>query len=120
MNVIRIAAACVVGVLALTSCKKILNDDEETFHTRMVNLIQNSPTVQYKLETTVINSAAYLSGTTLAAARPGDHSVSFPVIRPTSLVSSDTTTPIDLGGSFSRTFVKNTDYTFFAYGTLDN
>jgi hypothetical protein len=120
MNAIRIAAACAVAVLALTSCKKVLNKDDETFHTRMVNLVQNSPVVQYKIDTTAINSAAYLSGTTLAPARPGAHSVSFQVLRPQSLVSTDPTDPIDLGGGFSRSYEKNIDYTIFAYGTLDN
>ena len=120
MNAIRIAAAALVAVLALTSCKKILNTSEDTFHTRMVNLIQDSPTVQYKIETTAVNSAAYQSGTALAAARPGDHAISFQAIRPTSLVSTDTTDPIDLGGSFSHSFTKDTDYTIFAYGKLDN
>jgi hypothetical protein len=120
MNAIRIAAACVVAVLALTSCKKVLNKGEESFHTRMVNLIQDSPSVQYKIDTTAIANTGYLSGTALTAAHPGDHSVSFQVIRPASLVSTDPTDPIDLGGSFSRSYVKNTDYTIFAYGTLDN
>ncbi|MEJ0035643.1 MAG: DUF4397 domain-containing protein [Gammaproteobacteria bacterium] len=120
MNAIRIAAACVVGVLALTSCKKVLNNDEESFHTRMVNLISDSPTVQYKIDSTIVSSTGYLSGTALAAARPGDHSISFQVLRPASLVSTDTTDPIDLGGSFSRSYTKNTDYTIFAYGTLAN
>jgi len=120
MNAIRIAAACAVAVLALTSCKKVLNKGEESFHTRMVNLVQDSPSVQYKIDTTAIANTAYLSGTALAAAHPGDHTVSFQVIRPTSLVSTDPTDPIDLGGSFSRSYTKNTDYTIFAYGTLSN
>jgi hypothetical protein len=120
MKAIRIAAVCAVAVLALTACKKVLNKDEDSFHTRMVNLIQDSPTVQYKIDTTVINSAAYQAGTTLASARPGDHSVSFQVVRPASLVSTDPTDPIDIGGSFSRNYTKNTDYTIFAYGTINN
>ncbi len=119
MNGMRIAVAFLVAVLALTSCKKVLNKGEESFHTRMVNLIQNSPAVQYKIDTTVISSATYQTGTTLSAAHPGAHSVSFQVIRPVSLVSTDPTDPIDLGGSFSQTYEKNIDYTIFAYGTLD-
>lgn len=120
MNAIRIAAVCVVAALTLTSCKKVLNKGEESFHTRMVNLIADSPSVQYKIDTTVISNAGYQTGTSLSAAHPGDHTVSFQAIRPTSLVSTDSTDPIDLGGSFSQTYEKNTDYTIFAYGTLDN
>lgn len=120
MNAIRIAAACVAAALALTSCKKVLNSDEESFHARMVNLIADSPSVQYKIDTTVISNATYQAGTSLSAAHPGDHSVSFQAIRPASLVSTDSTDPVDLGGTFSQTYEKNTDYTIFAYGTLDN
>ena len=121
MNVIRIAAAALVALLALTSCKKILNSGgDDSFHIRLVNLIQDSPTVQYKIDTTIVGNAGYQAGTALAPARPGDHPISFQAIRPTSLVSTDTTDPIDLTGSFSRTYTKNTDYTIFAYGKLDN
>ena len=36
MNAIRIAAAAVVAVLALTSCKKVLNKGgDDSFHTRI-------------------------------------------------------------------------------------
>jgi hypothetical protein len=121
MNAIRIAAAAVIAVLALTSCKKVLNKGgDDSFHTRMVNLIQDSPTVQYKIDTTVVNSSAYQGGTALASAHPGDHTISFQAIRPTSLVSTDPTDPIELTGSFSRSYTKNTDYTIFAYGKLDS
>lgn len=120
MNAIRIAAACAVAVLALTSCKKVLNKDEDSFHSRMVNLVADSATVQYKIDTTAVNSAGFQASTALAAAHPGSHAVSFQAIRPASLVSTDTTDPIDLGSSFTQTYDKNIDYTIFAYGTLDN
>ena len=120
MKTLRLVAAGLVAVLALTACKKILNKDEDSFHTRMVNLIEDAPTVQYKIDTTVIASAGYQVLTSLSAARPGSHSVSFQAIRPASLVSTDTTDPIDVGGSFDRSYTKDTDYTIFAYGKLDN
>lgn len=120
MNAIRIAAACAIAVLALTSCKKVLNKGEESFHTRMVNLISDSATVQYKIDTTAVNTAAYQSGTALAAAHPGSHAVSFQAVRPTSLVATDPTDPIDIGGTFTQSYEKNIDYTIFAYGTIDN
>ena len=102
MKTLRFALVGLVAVLALTACKKILNKDEDSFHTRMVNLIEDSPTVQYKIDTTVMASAGYQVLTALSAARPGSHSVSFQAIRPTSLVSTDTTDPIDVSGSFDR------------------
>ncbi len=37
--------------VGLASCKKVLNqDDDDSMHTRMVNLLEDSPTVQYKIE----------------------------------------------------------------------
>ena len=119
MKTLRIAAAGIVAVLALTACKKILNSGDDSFHTRLVNLVEDSPTVQYKIDATVASSAGYQVFTSLAAARPGSHSVSFQAIRPQSLVTTDTTDPIDVGGSFDRSFTKDTDYTIFAYGKLD-
>ena len=120
MKAIRIVAAALVALLALTSCKKVLNKGgDDSFHTRMVNLIQDSPGVQYKIDTTAVANAPYQGYTSLAAAHPGDHTVSFQAARPTSLVSTDSTDPIDLGSSFSRTWTKNIDYTIFAYGKLN-
>ncbi|MEJ1966750.1 MAG: DUF4397 domain-containing protein [Gammaproteobacteria bacterium] len=120
MKTLRVVAVGLAAVLALAACKKILNSSDDSFHTRMVNLIEDSPTVQYKLETTIIASTPYQAPTALAAARPGSHSVSFQAIRPASLVATDPTDPIDLGGSFDRSYTKNTDYTIFAYGKLDD
>jgi hypothetical protein len=120
MKTLRVAAAGLVAVLALASCKKILNSGEDSFHTRMVNLIEDSPTVQYKIDATVVASAAYQVLTPLNAARPGSHSVSFQALRPQSLVTTDTTDPVDLVGSFDRSYTKDIDYTIFTYGKLDS
>jgi hypothetical protein len=119
---VLLAAGLVVAALALAGCKKVLNggSDEDVFHVRMLNLLTDSPTVQYSIDSTVIASSAYLVATSMNAAHPGDHSVSFAAIRPASLNSSDTTDPIALGGSFQGSYTKNTDYTVFAYGTTTN
>jgi Domain of unknown function (DUF4397) len=119
---VLLAAGLVVAVLALPGCKKVLNGGgkEDVFHVRMLNLLTDSPTVQYSIDTTVVSSSGYLAATTMNPAHPGDHTVSFAVIRPTSLNSSDPTDPIALGGSFQASYAKNTDYTIFAYGTTTN
>jgi hypothetical protein len=116
---VLLAAGLVVAALALAGCKKVLNggDKEDVVHVRMLNLLTDSPTVQYSIDSTVIASTGYLTATPMNAAHPGDHTVSFSVIRPASLNSSDTTDPIPLGGSFQGSYTKNTDYTVFAYGT---
>jgi uncharacterized protein DUF4397 len=115
-----IAVAGLAAMLALTGCRKIINNDEEEMHTRLVNLIVDAPAVQYKIDTTVVGSAAYQGFTGLNAARPGSHSVTLGSLRPTSLVSTDSSVPIDLTGSFTRDYSRDTDYTIIAYGTLAN
>lgn len=115
-----LVAACILLALSLVACKNVLNDDEdESFHVRMVNLLEDSPAVQYSIDSTVVSSSAYLAATSLNAAHPGDHSVSFAAIRPASLNSDDTTDPIPLGGSFQQSYSQDRDYTIFAYGTLN-
>jgi hypothetical protein len=119
MRMIRVVAVGLTVVLALAGCRKILNNDEAKMNTRMVNLIVDSPAVQYKIDDTIIASVSYQAATALAAARPGSHPVSFGALRPTSLVSTDSAEPIVLTGSFTRDYAKDTDYTIVAYGTLD-
>ncbi len=113
-------AACALVALSLAGCKKILNggSGDASFHVRMVNLLEDSPLVQYSIDGTVISSSAYLAATALSAAHPGDHTVGFAALRPASLDSSDTTDPIPIAGSFQQSYAQDRDYTVFAYGTL--
>jgi hypothetical protein len=117
-----LVAACIVLALMLGACKNVLNDDEEddSFQMRMVNLIEDSATVQYSIDSTAVNSAGYLAATGFSAGHPGERTVSFSVLRPASLVSSDTTDPIPIGGSFSQSYVQGRDYTVLAYGTMSD
>lgn len=114
--------ACVSFMLALSACRNVLNDDEEddSFQVRMVNLIEDSPAVQYSVDSTVITNIGYLGATGFNAAHPGDRAVSFAAIRPASLNSSDTTTPIAIGGTFSQSYTRGRDYTVFVYGKLND
>lgn len=121
MRKMRIALAAAVAVLGLAACDDVLNkDDEDSFQTRIVNLIEDSPTVQYKIDTTVVSSSGYQAASGLNSARPGSHSVSFQVLRPQTLIKDDDTTPIDIGGTFERSFEKDKNYTIVAYGRLDS
>jgi hypothetical protein len=119
---VLLAAGLAVAALALVGCKKVLNggSDEDVFHARIVNLLTDSPTMQYSIDSTVVASTGYLTATPMNAAHPGDHTVSFALIRPASLNSSDPTDAIAIGGSFQGSYTKNTDYTIFAYGTTTN
>ena len=115
-----LVASCVAFAIFLASCKNVLNDEDESFHLRVVNLLEDSPAVQYYVDSTSIASTGYLAATALGAARPGTHAMSFKALRPQSLDADDTTDPIDLGGSFSQDFGRDRDYTVFAYGTLND
>jgi hypothetical protein len=120
MRLARVAAGAIAMVLALAACKNVLNDDEESFHSRFVNLIENAATVQYKVDTTIVSSSTYQVATGLNAARPGSHTISFQALRPSSLDTNDEDDPIEIGGSFDRSFSANNDYAIVAYGTLDD
>ncbi|HEU4626833.1 MAG TPA: DUF4397 domain-containing protein [Steroidobacteraceae bacterium] len=117
-----LAVALAVAAVGLVGCKKVLNggSDEDVFHVRMLNLLTDSATVQYSIDSTVVASSAYTGVTTFNPAHPGEHTVSFALIRPASLNSSDPTDPIPIAGSFQGSYAKNTDYTIFAYGTTSN
>jgi hypothetical protein len=118
---VRGAFVASMAVIALGACDNVLNDDDEdSFQSRLVNLIEDSPGVQYKIDTTVVSSTGYQTASALNSARPGSHAVSFQALRPQSLIKDDDTTPIDLGGAFERIFEKDRTYTIVAYGKLDN
>jgi len=111
-----------VCAFALAGCKKILNggSDEAQFHIRMVNAIEDSPTVQYSVDSTVILNAPYLGNTALSVAHPGDHTINFAYLPATSLNSSDSTAAVAIGGSFSQSWAQDRDYTIFAYGKMND
>ena len=93
-----LVAACIALALFLASCKNVLNDEDESFHLRVVNLLEDSASVQYYMDSTSITSAGYTAATGLGAARPGTHTVKFAALRPASLNSDDTKDPIELEG----------------------
>jgi uncharacterized protein DUF4397 len=116
-------AVCCALALGLGGCKRVLNsgnESDESFHVRMLNLLEDSPAVQYKIDTTAITSIGYLTGTALSPAHVGSHTVSFAAIRPASLDANDSTDPIPLPGSFDQSYSQGRDYTIFVYGTIDN
>src|SRR6185295_1720607 len=112
--------SCLALAVFLASCKNVLNDEDESFHLRVVNLLEDSPAVLYYVDSTSITSANYQGATALGAARPGNHTVSLKAVRPASLNSDDTKDPIDLPGSFSQDYGRDRDYTVFAYGRLND
>ena len=52
-----LAVTCILLALSLGACKKVLNDDDdESFHLRMLNLVADSPTLQFSVDSTVIST----------------------------------------------------------------
>jgi hypothetical protein len=114
-------ACCLASALAGCNIDSILNDDEDTFHIRSLNLIEDSATVNILLGDTTISAIAYGGGTAFGAAHPGSSNVSFKAVLPTTFDDDDDDDdPVAIGQAVTRTFVKDTPYTLIAYGTVAN
>ena len=122
----RLAYACLLGALAvtLTGCDNVLEDDDETFHVRGINLIGDAGTVQFKLDETVVATVDYAQGSGFTAAAPGSYQVSLATSRPPSLSgdddSDDDDDSIPVGEPSSQFFQDDVDYTLIAYGSLQD
>lgn len=99
-----------------------LNEDDDTFHIRSLNLVEDSPTLEIDLDETTIATFAYGNATSFSAAHPGRHDISFAALLPGDLDDDDDDdeTSVDVGQSVSYTFLGDTDYTLVAYGTVSN
>jgi hypothetical protein len=111
-------------VTLLPACDNVLDDDDEedTFHIRSINLVENSPSLQIELDGTAISTIGYGTGTDFSAAHPGRRDVTFEAVLAGDLDDDDddddTTTPV--GPTDSYTFLDDTPYTLIAYGRLDD
>lgn len=122
-----VLAICVVAA-TLAACDNVFDDDEETMHVRAINLISDSPTLNFMLgETSVASSVGYVSGSSFSPAPPGTYDVQLRATRPPFIDDDDDTTnndeytdPIPLGTPISLSFQRDTDYTLIAYGTVAN
>jgi hypothetical protein len=116
----QLAGAGALAILLSACDNSSLNADESTFHLRSINLVEDSPTLQFNLDDTTVASLAYGSATGFSAGHPGRHDVTFEAVLPADLDDDDdddeTTTPVS--GSASYTFLGATDYTVIAYGRL--
>lgn len=96
-----------------------LNDDEQTFHIRSINLIEDAATVNLLLGDTTVTAVDYGGGSSFSAGHAGNNDVSFEVVLPTTFDDDDDDDdPVAIGQPQSRTFLQDTPYTVIAYGTL--
>lgn len=121
MHYLRTLLACLCA-FALAGCDQIgdaLDDDDETFHIRSLNLIEDSATINVLIGDATIASVSYGSGTSFSAAHPGSRIVTLKAVLPVSFDDGDDDDdPVEIGQSVVRTFVKDTPYTLITYGTL--
>src|SRR5688572_16508672 len=109
----RAALACTLATL-LSGCEmgSDLDDDEETFRVRTLNLIEDSATLNVLLGDTTIASIDYGGASAFSAAHPGATAVSFRAVLPATFdTEDDDDDPMNIGQSQSQAFLKDTPYT---------
>ncbi|HEY8510225.1 MAG TPA: DUF4397 domain-containing protein, partial [Steroidobacteraceae bacterium] len=113
--------------MALAACDvdEVLNDDDPTAHVQFLNLVTDSPALEYSVDGTDISSATYQTSTSLHAVRAGQHRIDLGAVRPPDLRTDDDDDDdeddtIPVNASLERNFDADINYTIIAYGTLDN
>jgi hypothetical protein len=97
-----------------------LNEDETTFHMRVINLVEDAPSLAIDLDDTTVQNLSYGGSSGFSAAHPGRHDITFHALLPADLDDDDDDdeTEVEVSGSTSYTFLGGTPYTLVAYGTL--
>jgi hypothetical protein len=103
---------------ALASC--LSGSSSATTHLRGVNLVTDSPTLEFTVDTVDVSSAIYGAMTALTAAPPGSHALQVAAVNPSDLVTQPTITYTPFGTPVTQTLAAGTDYTVIAYGTVSD
>jgi hypothetical protein len=111
-----IVPALLVASVALTSCLGHGND--ATTHLRGVNLVTDSPELEFTVDGVDVSGAAYGDLTPLTAAHPGTHSVQVAGITASNLVTQPVITYMPFGTPVTENLEENIGYTIVAYGTV--
>jgi len=109
----RLLVPLLLAGVALTSC---LGQNDATTHVRGVNLVTDSPTAAFEVDTVAVSTAAYGGMTTLAAAHPGSHALQLAGVVPSDLVTQPTVTYTPFGTPTTQELADGTSYTVVAYG----
>lgn len=116
----RGALACILAT-TLGGCNigSDLDDDEDDFHIRTVNLIEDSATLNVLLGGTTIAAVDYSGGSSFTAGHAGSNEVSFKAVLPATFdTEDDNDDPVAIGQPQVQTFLEDTPYTLIAYGSL--
>ncbi len=127
------ALTLLFGLLALAvgGCDNVLDDDDDTSQVRSLNLIEDAPTVQFRLGETGIGNIGYLGGTGWAPAPTGAQNFNLAIVPPSELPNDDDDgdgddaendddaddDPLPIGQGVSQNLETDAYYTFIAYGT---
>jgi hypothetical protein len=112
-----VAPALWVGVaLLLSSC--LGSSDNNINNVRMVNLVTDSPDLEFTIDQVDVSDAQYGDMTVLSAAHPGSHQLQVAAVTPSDLVTLPLQTYTGYGTPQPVTFEDNFDYTAIAYGTV--
>ena len=115
---LRCAVPMILASVVLTSC--LGSKSEVTTHVRGVNLVTDSPILEFTIDGVDVSSAPYGGMTPLTAAHPGSHALQVAQIDPSTLVTQPQTTFTPFGTPVTQTLAANFDYTVIAYGTVSD
>ncbi len=113
--------ACVCGACLLTACGSGLDDDDPAVYVRAVNLVDDSPTLEFSLDDTAIANVDYSGASAFGASHAGQKTIALATLTPSELVDDDdddNDEPLPVNLALQQDFSAGTDYTLIAYGTL--
>jgi len=114
-------------ILAAAACDSVLDDDDDSMHIRVVNLVEDSPTLEFRFGETVVASAGYAAASAFIASPTGSQQVQLATVAPPRInvteVGHETDDDNDksalIGTAVSRSFEANVDYLMFAVGKVE-
>jgi hypothetical protein len=116
MTRLRYVVPTVLASVALTSC--LGGGNAATTHLRGVNLMTDSPSLEFTIDNVDVSAANYGGLTPLTAAHPGSHALQVAGINPSNLVTQPTVTYTPFGTPVTQNLAEGSDYTIVAYGTV--
>jgi uncharacterized protein DUF4397 len=101
--------------IAITACG---GGSDTNTHLRGVNLVSDSPTLEFTVDGVDVSSASYGNMTPITAAHPGTHALQVAGVNASNLVTQPTATFTPFGTPVSEGLAQGVGYTVVAYGTV--
>jgi hypothetical protein len=103
--------------VTLISCG---GSSDATTHLRGVNLVTDSPTLEFTVDTVDVSAANFGDLTPLTAAHPGTHALQVAGVNASNLVTQPVITYTPFGTPVTENLAQGSDYTIVAYGTVSD